>query len=93
MRESVRGVASRIKGRGAILRSLRQLIVRVDRFGVLRARTDEERRWAITIGDHLQRAHTAGTACAAAARSLHAADARVNRSAKRLPASPPGAGA
>jgi hypothetical protein len=44
---------SRVAGRGALLRSLRGLVRRVERFGVHRARSVEERRWAARLADRL----------------------------------------
>jgi hypothetical protein len=42
----MRGMASRIQGRGALVRSLRLLLVRTSRYLQHRARTAEERAWA-----------------------------------------------
>lgn len=68
--ERPRGTASRIKGRPAIVRSLRGLLIRTHRFGHCRARSREDVLWAartidvlmlalrVATGDHLNtRAH------------------------------------
>ena len=52
--ERPRGVASRIKGKPAIVRSLCGLVIRVHRFGQLRASTEDDRRWAVQLLDDLQ---------------------------------------
>jgi hypothetical protein len=43
----------RVKGRPALVRSLRALLLRVHRYGRHRARTADERRWAAVVLDHL----------------------------------------
>jgi hypothetical protein len=54
--ERPRGVASRIKGKTAIIRSLALLLIRVHRFGSLRASTYEDRAWAGRLFDDLHAA-------------------------------------
>jgi hypothetical protein len=49
-------VASRIKGRGAITRSLRLLLLRVGRYAQHRARTPQEQHWAGSLFHHLESA-------------------------------------
>jgi hypothetical protein len=48
------GVASRVKGRPAILKSLRLLLIRVHRFGTLRARSEQDKAWAARTLDALE---------------------------------------
>ncbi len=51
--EKPRATASRIKGRQALVRSLRGLLIRVHRFGRGRARSPEDVRWAARTIDAL----------------------------------------
>ena len=52
--------ASRIAGRGRLLRSLRALLGRVNRYAVHRARTNAELRWAARFGDAVEAALSVG---------------------------------
>ena len=45
---------SRVKGKAALVRSLRSLELRVMRFGMLRARQDTDRRWAVDVATRLR---------------------------------------
>ena len=54
--ERPRGVASRIKGRPALVRSLRGLLLRVHRFGRHRARSRQDMQWAAVRIDALDAA-------------------------------------
>jgi hypothetical protein len=69
------GSASRIVGQGGLLRTLRALIAKVDKFSAHRARTREEVRWANCLADALERALNAAMTPAARA-SLEAVDRR-----------------
>ena len=51
--ERPRCTASRIKGRPALVRSLRGLLLRVHRFGRGRARTPQDMQWAARVLDSL----------------------------------------
>jgi hypothetical protein len=51
--ERPRSTASRIRGKGAIVRSLRGLLLRVHRFRRGRARTESDIRWAAAMLDGL----------------------------------------
>ena len=54
MRELVGSrMSSRVKGRPAILKSLMRLLLRVHRFGRLRASSDDDQRWAARVSDGL----------------------------------------
>jgi len=54
MRELVgRSMRTRVKGRPALVRRLTALLVATQRFGVLRASTDDDRRWAAKVIDAL----------------------------------------
>ena len=78
---AMKGSASRINGMGSLLRSLRALVARVDRYGQHRASTADERRWANILADGLERAYcTASTPTALA--SLAAVERRAALSAK-----------
>jgi hypothetical protein len=77
--------ASRIAGRGRLLRSLRTLLRRVEKYGVHRASTPEERRWSIRLADTLEAAWEEALKDLRAESSLAAADerARIGRKASR----------
>jgi hypothetical protein len=75
------GAGSRIVGQGRLLRSLRLLLRRVDRYAAHRARTAVEITWAAELADSLQHAYTAALTPAARA-SLALADRRASISAK-----------
>jgi len=66
-------IASRVAGRGRLLRQLAALSRRVDRFSAHRASSDAERRWAALLADQLDSAYAA----AIAAPGAHAALAAV----------------
>jgi hypothetical protein len=83
------GVASRIRGRGAIVRSLQGLLIRVHRFGRLRATADEERRWAGRLIDRLEVAVREAMETPEVRASLHAAERRAAVSRKCRPVAPP----
>jgi hypothetical protein len=51
--ERPRPIASRIRGRDSIIRSLRLLLIRVHRFGNRRARLAEDLAWAARMIDAL----------------------------------------
>jgi hypothetical protein len=80
----LKGVASRIVGRGRLLRSLRALVRRVDRFGQHRVSTHEELRWANVLADHLDRAFLAALTEEARVSLAHA-DRRAGVSQKSQP--------
>jgi hypothetical protein len=77
-----RGVASRIRGRGALLRSLRGLVIRAHRYGVYRAATADERGWAARLCDDLTGALQTAAATPPAQDSLAAADRHAARTRK-----------
>jgi hypothetical protein len=65
--------ASCIAGRGRLLRTLRTLIRRTERFCLHRASTDDQRRWAATFADDLEailRHHLEEASAQAALRSV-----------------------
>lgn len=74
--------ASRIAGRGRLLRSLRALLGRINRFAAHRAGTDAERRWACAFGDAVQQALDVGLQDAGARAALLAVDRRRDISRK-----------
>jgi hypothetical protein len=51
------GAGSRIVGQGRLLRSLRALVARVERYGQHRASTADNRRWANVLADDLDAAY------------------------------------
>jgi hypothetical protein len=73
---------SRIVGQGKLLRSLRSLLARVERFAVHRARTHEEHVWAACLSDRLDGAFRDALTPQARA-SLAAVDRRLDISRKR----------
>jgi hypothetical protein len=75
------GHGSRIKGQGSILRSLRALTARVDRFGQHRACTDEQLRWVNSLADDLDRAYRRASTAQAIA-SLTAVEQRASLTRK-----------
>ena len=77
----MRGAGSRIVGQGRLLRSLRALVRRVDRYSQHRACTADEWRWGNRLADQLERAYCTALTPAAQA-SLEAVDRRVDRSRK-----------
>jgi hypothetical protein len=82
-------VSTRVPGRGALLRSLRGLLRRVDRFALHRARTSEETRWAARLADRLEAAFTDALETPGVGASLAAADRRAHVSAKTSRTKPP----
>lgn len=77
--------ASRIAGRGALLRSLRLLLRRLERYGEHRAATPDERRWAIRLLDCLNLGFTEAIAAPGARASLQHIDHRRICTSKRRP--------
>lgn len=73
------GSASRIKGRGAIVRSLRGLMIRTQRYSVHRARGPEEQMWAARLTDRLAQALEEAIAAPGVDACLAAVDARARR--------------
>jgi hypothetical protein len=68
--------SSRIAGRGGLLRSLRILVRRVDRFGQHRAATATERSWSHRLADALEAAYRVAAGDPKARASLAHADDR-----------------
>lgn len=69
--------ASRIKGRGALIRSLRGLVIRVGRYAQHRAQPGTEQQWAARLFDALRvTLHEADDP------TVHADLARVERRAR-----------
>jgi hypothetical protein len=87
---SGRGAGSRIAGRGALLRSLRALLRRVQRFGEHRAASPEEQVWTARLHDRLSAAFADGTSSESARASLAAYDRRRARSMKASASRPSG---
>ena len=85
--ERTRAPGSRIHGRGALLRTFRALIRRLDRYREHRAATPDEQLWAARLHDALEAAFAAAAADASAAASLRAVDARRSISRKARPGS------
>jgi hypothetical protein len=83
---------SRIAGPGALLRSLRGLLRRVERFGVHWARTDDERRWAARLADGLEVLLTEALAAPGTEASLQVADQRAGVGRKAPTPAPGGRG-
>jgi hypothetical protein len=77
----MKGHGSRIKGQGAILRSLRQLVRRVDRYGQHRAATPNEWGWCNRLADDLELAYRRASTPQSMA-SLDAVNRRVRLSRK-----------
>ena len=73
---------SRIHGRGALLRSLRGVLRRTERFGIHRASTADERRWAARLADSLESALRDALESPGARASLEAANRRADVSRK-----------
>ena len=73
---------SRVAGQGPLLRSLRSLLRRVERFGLHRAGTREAQRWAARLADRLEAAFTDALQTPEVRASLTAADRRAHVSAK-----------
>jgi hypothetical protein len=78
--------ASRIRGRGALLRSLRSLCRRVERFGVHRAAARDEQLWAVRLADRFEAAFTEALDSPGARVSLAAVDRRASLRRKTSPA-------
>lgn len=79
---SLPSTASRIPGQGRLVRSLRSLLRRVERYGVHRARTVDEHTWACAVADGLERVYSLALTSASARASLHVADRRASVSHK-----------
>lgn len=81
---------SRVAGRGSILRSLRALLRRVQRYGEHRAATTDEQRWTARLHDGLTAAFEDALASEGARASLRAVDERRRLSSKTAvrPAAP-----
>lgn len=75
--ERHRSGVGRVRGRGAIVRSLRWLLIRVYRFGSHRATSQEECAWAARLADDLSSALRAAVDSPAVVRSLRAVDERA----------------
>jgi len=75
---------SRLVGRGAILRALRGLLIRAQRYGVYRATTPDDQMWAARLADHLEAALRETLDAPGARASLNAAEARAQRSSKNV---------
>jgi hypothetical protein len=90
--EGARGVASRIRGRGSLLRSLRALCRRLERFALHRAATAEEQLWSGRLADRLEAAMTEALESPGARASLAAVDRRATVS-RKVPAALSHAGA
>jgi hypothetical protein len=73
--------ASRIAGRGSLIRSLRALLGRVRRYGEHRAATSEEQRWAAEFYDGVDAVFRRALTPAATA-SLEVVDERRRRCCK-----------
>jgi hypothetical protein len=71
-----------VPGRGAILRSLRGLVRRVERFGERRARTPEDRAWSHRLADALDAAFREALAVPGGREALAAVDQRRARARK-----------
>lgn len=82
----MKGTASRIQGCGALLRSLRRLVLRTARFLQGRARTPDERAWAGQLFNALEPALRQ----AAADPVVQADCIRVEARARRRQKTPPG---
>ena len=76
-RHSLPPDASRIVGQGRILRALRTLVRRVERFAAHRARTCDEQQWAAQMADALERTLSVGLESSAARHGLASVDARA----------------
>ena len=77
----MRGAGSRVVGMGRLLRSLKALIARTDRYAAHRASTKDERRWANVLADALEAAHR-GALTPQARASLTAVEQRVSLTRK-----------
>jgi hypothetical protein len=75
-------MARRVHGRGPLLKSLRGLMIRVHRYGTVRARTPEDRVWAGRLADRLDAALRESLLAAGAKASLEAAEHRAARQSK-----------
>jgi hypothetical protein len=88
-----RGASSRIVGMGRLIRSLRALIRRVDKFAAHRVCTSTELRWANVLADELEYAYSIALANEAARASLDAVDRRAAVQRKTPTAAPRGVSA
>ncbi len=73
---------SRIAGRGSLLRTLRALLRRVQRFAEHRAGTGDEQRWAARLYDELDAAFNVAVSAPGASASLRMVDERRRISSK-----------
>ncbi len=76
-RHSLPPGASRIAGRGRLLRSVQALVRRIERFALHRAATDDEQQWARQIADALEQVLRLGSQSSSARHGLASVDARV----------------
>lgn len=67
---------SRITGRGALLRSLRGLLRRIERYAEHRATTSQEQRWAARVADDLETTYLWALSAPWAQAALDAVDRR-----------------
>jgi hypothetical protein len=67
---------SRIPGRGALLRTLRALLARVERYAEHRASTPALQRWSARLADDLDCAFAAAVSASGARAELEAYDRR-----------------
>lgn len=79
--QSMTAAGSRIKGMGSLLRSLRALVRRTDKYGAHRASTAEDRRWANVLADNLDAAYRVALTPAAVV-SLEQTDRRQGLASK-----------
>ncbi len=69
--------ASRVPGQGRILRALRALLRRVERYAIYRADTEDEQAWARQMADALEQTLNVGLESSAARHGLASVDARA----------------
>lgn len=82
-------MTDRIAGRGALLRSLRALLRRIERYGEHRAVRADERRWAARLFDELSAAYANALTADAARAALLAYDQRRRGAQKTRPGAQP----
>jgi hypothetical protein len=90
--ERPRCSASRVHGRGALMRSLRALLRPVQRYGEHRATSPDELRWMAQLYDGLSAVFDEAMASDGARASLRAVDERRRISSKTAGRVEPGAG-
>jgi hypothetical protein len=81
----MRGAGSRVHGRGRLLRSLRLLIRRSEKFTTCRADSLDEQAWARQFCDGLDLVWLASTRSEAARLALDAVDRRATIQRKTIP--------